>query len=198
VGLKRAATQRQRRGLIPAWGNAPGKGRARIARAESPFHRCRRAIDQPIAGDANAWGGLSALWHPSGRDLGRWPRLVWAAPLALWQGAETARRWRAKCPNSSPGAEAPGYCRDVPPGQQLTTGHFTFREAPAIPSQMHGCAREQLLFVIFNQRPMHRIVTVAGDTFSASALRVSLPGSPAARRMARHRPGRCPPGDFRA
>jgi len=46
--LRSAATERQRRGLIAAWGlpaeasaqagNAPGQGRARIARAESPFH----------------------------------------------------------------------------------------------------------------------------------------------------------------
>ena len=32
------ASERQRRGLIPALGNAPGQRCARIARAESPFH----------------------------------------------------------------------------------------------------------------------------------------------------------------
>jgi hypothetical protein len=36
-----ARPQRQRRGFIPAWGNAPGKGRARRMRAESPIHTPR-------------------------------------------------------------------------------------------------------------------------------------------------------------
>jgi hypothetical protein len=40
-----------------------------------PIHR-RHAVDQAIADDATAWGGLSALWAFFGRDLGRWPRLV--------------------------------------------------------------------------------------------------------------------------
>jgi len=39
-----------------------------------------------------AWGGLSALHLEFfGESLGRWPRLVWGAPLAL---VEFARWWR--------------------------------------------------------------------------------------------------------
>jgi hypothetical protein len=57
--------KRQRRGIIPAWGNAPGVGPANTVRAESPAYLLR------------AWIGLSALVSFCIPDLGRCPRLVW-------------------------------------------------------------------------------------------------------------------------
>jgi hypothetical protein len=69
------------------------------------------------------------LIHPS----------LYLCHLAMAQTSGRRQHWTA-----FPGAEAPGYCRDVPPGQRLTSNQVTFRGAPATPRQMHGCAPEQL------------------------------------------------------
>ena len=37
------------------------------------------------------------------------------------------------------------YCRDVPPGQQLTSSRLAFREAPIMRTRMLGWAPEELL-----------------------------------------------------
>ena len=65
-----------------------------MVRAEGSVYRCRCAIGQTIGDGGKPWGGLSALWHICADDLGRWPRLVWAAPLALrrWLGCLRGRR----------------------------------------------------------------------------------------------------------
>jgi len=65
-------------------------------------------------------------------------------PRAMPWADLPARCWRAESPNSSPGAEAPGYCRDVPPGQQPTATAVTSQEAPPTTKQVYGQAPERL------------------------------------------------------
>ncbi len=63
--------------LIPAWGSAPRDG--------PPFGTALKArlIPRDREGDADE-SGLQPWFVSMNRNLGRWPRLGWDAPLALW------------------------------------------------------------------------------------------------------------------
>ena len=67
--------QGQRPDLIPAWANGPGH-RAPTVKGQRP--------DPDLWANAGRIGsGLQPSVLPRGLFLGRWPRLVWVAPLAL-------------------------------------------------------------------------------------------------------------------
>lgn len=72
----------QRPGVIPAWGNAPGNEAKKFPSATGAIHRCN-AVGDSMVDDVARWAGPSALIVLSGLDLGRCPRLVSIAPLAL-------------------------------------------------------------------------------------------------------------------
>ena len=78
--LTSACLERQRRGLKPAWGSAPGNGYEWMRRAEGPF--------QCSACEAK-WHGPSALELYRGFSWAVGPGWLEAAPLAL-KGSRTA------------------------------------------------------------------------------------------------------------
>jgi hypothetical protein len=86
--------------LIPAWASSPGSGpthrpglKARAIPVSNSIEKLNRAFSPDVF--------LVALF------LGRWPRLVWLAPLALRRpadgtgGSGEGRRWRSTLPDSS-------------------------------------------------------------------------------------------------
>jgi len=73
----------QRPGPIPALGNAQGKAIKAATRAVCPVHPRAIMVDHRFAYRSEKWVGLTALKPMRRRFLGRCPRLVWRAPLAL-------------------------------------------------------------------------------------------------------------------
>jgi len=124
-----AATQRQQRGLIPAWASGPGPGRARLARAESPAHP---PLARPRPTHRQGSRRMGRAFSPLALFRSR-PGPLAQAGMGRAVGAltctETARPWRAKCPNSSAGQR---------PGKTGSAPHSAALQGHTPPSPMSG------------------------------------------------------------